>query len=79
MVAFVNTSMIKLAEAMSKISGGAQLGDVGMAMLYLALGIMSIGYYFLFSKISFSTRGLAVSRLSVLVDIHSVVPSGSIS
>lgn len=57
MVAFVNTSMIKLTEAMSKISGGAQLGGFGLAMLYLSLGIMSIGYYFLFSKISFSTRG----------------------
>jgi hypothetical protein len=56
-VAFVNMSMIKLTEAMSKISGGAQLGGAGMATLYLALGIMSIGYYFLFSKISFSTRG----------------------
>ncbi|MFN3804104.1 MAG: type II secretion system F family protein [Pyrobaculum sp.] len=57
MVAFVNTSMIRLTEALSKISGGAQLGGVGMGMLYLALGIMSIGYYLLFAKISFSTRG----------------------
>ncbi len=71
MVAFVNTSMIKLTEAMSKISGGAELGGVGMAMLYLALGIMSIGYYFLFSKISFSTRGgllyLALLFLSIFI------------
>jgi hypothetical protein len=70
-VAFVNTSMIKLTEAMSKISGGAQLGGVGMAMLYLALGIMSIGYYFLFSKISFSTRDgllyLALLFLSIFM------------
>ncbi len=57
MVAFVNTSMIKLTEAMAKISGGAQLGGVGAGLLYLSLGIMSIGYYFLFAKISFSTRG----------------------
>jgi hypothetical protein len=69
MVAFVNMSMITLTEAMSKVSGGAQLGGAGMATLYLALGIMSIGYYFLFSKISFSTRGglpyLALLFLSI--------------
>ncbi|MEM1571034.1 MAG: type II secretion system F family protein, partial [Pyrobaculum sp.] len=71
MVAFVNTSMIKLTEAMSKISGGATLGGVGMSMLYFALGIMAIGYYFLFSKISFSTRGgllyLAMLFLAIFV------------
>jgi hypothetical protein len=69
MVAFVNTSMIQLTAAMSKISGGAQLGGIGMSMLYVALGIMSIGYYFLFAKISFSTRGglpyLALLFLSI--------------
>jgi hypothetical protein len=57
MVAFVNTSMIQLTAATSKISGGAQLGSIGMSMLYVALGIMSIGYYFLFAKSSFSTKG----------------------
>ncbi|MGK0549814.1 MAG: type II secretion system F family protein [Pyrobaculum sp.] len=71
MVAFVNTSMIKLTEAMSKISGGATLGGVGMSMLYFALGIMAIGYYFLFSKIGFSTRGgllyLAMLFLAIFV------------
>nr|WP_148682248.1 type II secretion system F family protein [Pyrobaculum neutrophilum] len=71
MVAFVNTSMIRLTEAMSKISGGAQLGGIGMSMLYLALAIMSVGYYFLFTKISFSTRGgllyLALLYLAVFV------------
>ncbi|MCX8136213.1 type II secretion system F family protein [Pyrobaculum aerophilum] len=71
MVAFVNTSMIKLTEAMSKISGGAQLGGVGMGMLYLALGIMAVGYYFLFAKISFSTRGgllyLAMLFLAIFI------------
>jgi len=69
MVAFVNTSMIQLTAAMSKISGGAQLGGIGVSMLYVALGIMSIGYYFLFAKISFSTRGglpyLALLFLSI--------------
>ncbi len=69
MVALVNTSMIQLTAAMSKISGGAQLGGIGMSMLYVALGIMSLGYYFLFAKISFFTRGglpyLALLFLSI--------------
>ncbi|MCU7788122.1 type II secretion system F family protein [Pyrobaculum sp. 3827-6] len=76
MVAFVNTSMIKLTEAMSKISGGAQLGGVGMSMLYMALGIMAVGYYFLFARISFSTRGgllyLAMLYLAIFVASFSV-------
>jgi pilus assembly protein TadC len=76
MVAFVNTSMIKLTEAMSKISGGAQLGGVGMSMLYMALGIMAVGYYFLFARISFSTRGgllyLAMLFLAIFVASFSV-------
>ena len=76
MVAFVNTSMIQLTAAMSKISGGAQLGGVGMSMLYVALGIMSIGYYFLFAKISFSTRGglpyLALLFLSIFAATFAV-------
>ena len=78
MVAFVNTAMIKLTEAMSKLSGGAQVGGVGMNMLFLSLAIMSIGYYFLFAKISFSTRGgllylgllyLAIFLASTFVDL----------
>lgn len=76
MVAFINTSMIQLTEAMSKISGGAQLGGTGMSTLYMALGIMAVGYYFLFARISFSTRGgllyLAMLFLAIFVASFSV-------
>lgn len=71
MVAFVNTAMTKLTEAMSKVAGGGQVGGVGMALLFQALAIMSLGYYFLFAKISFSTRGgllyLAVLYLTIFM------------
>lgn len=75
MVAFVNTAMIVMTEAMSKIYGGAQLGGVGVGMLYLALGVMSIGYYFLFSKVSFSTRGglLYLAMLYLTIYISSIL------
>jgi len=73
MVAFVNTAMITLTEAMSKIYGGAAVGGTGMGTLYAALGIMSLGYYFLFSKISFSTRGgllyLALLYLAIFLAV----------
>ncbi|MEZ0320272.1 MAG: type II secretion system F family protein [Pyrobaculum sp.] len=71
MVAFVNTAMTKLTEAMSKVTGGGQLGGVGMATLLQALAIMALGYYFLFAKISFSTRGgliyLAILYLAIFM------------
>ncbi|MEZ0247836.1 MAG: type II secretion system F family protein [Thermoproteus sp.] len=64
MVAFVNTSMIIMSQAMAGISGGGPApmagfggGGIGMNFLYLAFGMLAIGYYFLFAKVSFSTRG----------------------
>lgn len=64
MVAFVNASMIIMTQAMAGISGGGAApvagmaaGGIGMNFLYLAFGMLAIGYYFLFAKVSFSTRG----------------------
>jgi len=66
MVAFVNSAMVTLTAAMSTIYGSAGSTAVAAAagavagvtpFLYVALGIMALGYYFLFSKIDFSTRG----------------------
>ncbi|MBP1448443.1 MAG: type II secretion system F family protein, partial [Thermoproteus sp.] len=63
MVAFVNAAMIIMGQAMSSVAGaggpmaGFGPGGIGMRYLYLAFGLLAFGYYFLFSKISFSTRG----------------------
>jgi len=59
MVAFVNSAMVTLTAAMSTIYGGAAAQSAASAgpFLYMALGMMGLGYYFLFSKIDFSTRG----------------------
>jgi len=59
MVAFVNSAMVTLTAAMSTIYGGAatQAATTAGPFLYMALGMMGLGYYFLFSKIDFSTRG----------------------
>lgn len=65
MVAFVNAAMIIMGQAMSSVAGGGAggpmagfgSGGIGMSYLYLAFGLLAFGYYFLFSKISFSTRG----------------------
>ncbi len=67
MVAFVNASMIIMSQAMAGVAGGGggvgipvgglAGGGIGMNFLYLAFGMLAIGYYFLFAKVSFSTRG----------------------
>jgi len=80
MVAFVNTAMIMLTRAMTKVvGGGAGTGGIGIEVLYTALGIMSIGYYFLFSKIGFSTRsGLLYSSLLYLAIFVATIMVGFI-
>jgi len=64
MVAFVNASMIIMTQAMAGVAGGGPVpaaglggGGIGMQFLYLAFGMLAVGYYFLFAKVSFSTRG----------------------
>ncbi|MFB6490371.1 MAG: type II secretion system F family protein [Thermoproteus sp. AZ2] len=67
MVAFVNASMMIMGQAASSIAGGTAAGGmpmaslggggIGMGYLYLSFGLLALGYYFLFAKISFSTRG----------------------
>lgn len=61
MVAFVNASMVIMSQAMANVAGGGvgglAGGGIGMKFLYLAFGMLAVGYYFLFAKVSFSTRG----------------------
>lgn len=76
MVAFVNTSMVGLTSALSKISAAAGQygGGFQLPFLYLSFGIMAMGYYFLFSKVSFSTRGglLYLAMLFVAIFLASL-------
>lgn len=76
MVAFINTAMVGLTSALSRFSSAAGQygGGFQLSFLYLSFGIMAIGYYFLFSKISFATRTglLYLAMLFVVIFLASL-------